>query len=292
MRLKASIMIPLSIVLGIGAVQSGRGWIDRQVNQRVKAMQTKPAAKTVEFATIVVAAQPLRFGTQIKPGLLKEIPWPQGQMPKGAFAKVQDIFKDNGNRSALDAIEVNEPILASKLTGPGQKANLAGLLETGMKAITVRVDDVVGVAGFVLPGDRVDVLLTRKLKDESAIADRLLQNIKVLAIDQKADDRLDKPSVARAVTLEVTTDQAQRLIVGQKVGSLTMVLRPVGETQREAARSVSSRNLSNEGEPAPAPVIQQAQKLLAPRPSGPRSYTVNVIRRSERKQYKVPAYGR
>lgn len=286
MRLKVSLLIPLSLVLGLAAVQSGRSWLDRQMNQRMQSLEAQNKVEPVRFATIVVAAKPLRFGIPIRPDELKEIPWPTSDLPKGAFAKVSDLFKDNERRVALAAIEENEPVLTAKITGPGQKANLAAILEPGMKAITVRVDDVVGVAGFVLPGDRVDILLTRKNKDTEAFADNILQNIRVLAIDQKADDRLDKPSVARAVTLEVTTDQAQRVTVAQKVGTLTMVLRPVGEGSIEAGKRISSSQLAaSSGRPA------MPAKLTAPAPVPESStVTVNVIRRDERKEYAVPFY--
>ena len=135
----------------------------------------------------------------------------------------------------------------------------------------------------------MDILLTRKMEDNSAFADNILQNIKVLAIDQKADDRLDKPSVARAVTLEVTTVQAQRLIVAQKVGTLTMVLRPIGEARLEQGKRVTSNQLAGPAEQAaPAPV---ASKEPA-EPVRSSTVTVNVIRKMDRQQYSVPSYRR
>ncbi len=288
MRLKVSILIPLSLVLGVAAVQSGRSWMDRQMNARLASLQTDKAVKPIAFSTIVVAAKPLRFGSDIRPAELKEIAWPAGDLPPGSYSKVTDIFKEEGRRVALAAIENNEPVLATKMTGPGQKANLAALIENGMKAVTVRVDDVVGVAGFVLPGDRVDILLTRAVKDKEAFADNILQNLRVLAIDQKADDRLDKPAIARAVTLEVTTDQAQRLIVAQKVGTLTMVLRPIGEAGVEPGKRVTSMQLAN------TPVQPREQAVVrAPEPVIDNStVTVTVTRATERKEYSVPAHRR
>ncbi|MGE3246340.1 MAG: Flp pilus assembly protein CpaB [Beijerinckiaceae bacterium] len=288
MRLKVSLLIPLSLVLGLAAVQSGRSWLDRQMNARMASLEAHKKVEPVVFSTIVVAAKPLRFGNDVSADQLKEIPWPNGELPQGAFRQVRDIFKDEGRRVALAAMEANEPLLATKITGPGQKANLASLIDNGMKAITVRVDDVVGVAGFVLPGDRVDILLTRKRKDEEAFADNILQNIRVLAIDQKADDRLDKPSVARAVTLEVSTEQAQRLIVAQKVGTLTLVLRPIGEARIEPGRRISSSQLAG-GAARPQPVEQAPAPAVSP-DNG--TVTVNVIRSTKRQEYAVPAYRR
>ena len=114
-----------------------------------------------------------------------------------------------------------------------------------MKAVTIRVNDVDGVAGFVLPGDRVDVLMTRQLEKTSAMNDVVLQNARVLAIDQVADDRTDKPSVAKAVTLEVDIIGAQRLSLASQVGSLSLALRKAGETDPMNTRLVTLADLLN-----------------------------------------------
>jgi pilus assembly protein CpaB len=106
-------------------------------------------------------------------------------------------------RIVLTAIERNEPVLSSKVTGPGQRATLSAMLGEGLKAATVRVNDIDGVGGFVLPGDHVDVTLTRQVDKTNASTEVVLQNVRGLAIDQIADERIDKPAVVKAVTLEV-----------------------------------------------------------------------------------------
>ena len=277
MRLKVSVLIPLSIVLGLASVQAGRTWLNRQMDERARLLDSRNVVRPQQFATLVVAAEPLRFGSELTMGSLKEIPWPEDQLPKGAFAKVSDLVAAKGRRQALAAIEINEPILEGKITGSGQRANLASIIEDGKKAITVRVDDIVGVAGFILPGDRVDVLLTRKSGEINAVSDNILQNIKVLAIDQKADERLDKPSIARAVTLEVSTGQAQKLNVAQSVGSLSLILRPVGSAAGEVQQRVSTNSLLS-GADMPKGVAQ---------PGG--TTPVTVTRSTERREYTVPS---
>jgi pilus assembly protein CpaB len=154
--------------------------------------------------TIVVAGKPMRFGNELTAQALQEIPWAENALPAGAFSKIGDLLA-GGKRVVLAAIEVNEPILSVKITGPGQRATLSALLHEGMKAVTIRVNDVEGVAGFVLPGDRVDIGLTRLDGKGGATMDVVLQNAQVLAIDQVADERAAAPSVAKSVTLEVDT---------------------------------------------------------------------------------------
>src|SRR5262249_31113859 len=112
--------------------------------------------------TIAVAAVPLGFGTALTRDNVSEMPWAPGKMPEGAYATKDELFKD-GRRVVLAPMQKNELILKTKITGPGQKASLSSLLEDGKRAVTVRVDDVRGVAGFVLPGDRVDVVLIRSV---------------------------------------------------------------------------------------------------------------------------------
>ena len=153
----------------------------------------------------MVAAAQLPFGTILTEENIAEIPWTSGQLPDGAFSKKIDLLKD-GRRVVLVAMDRSEIILRPKVAAPGQRASLSVLLEEGQRAVTVRVDDVRGVAGFILPGDRVDVMLlrseTRQGETENS-ADVLLEYVKVLAIDQLLNERADQPTVT-AVPKAVT----------------------------------------------------------------------------------------
>ena len=293
MRLKLALMIPFAAVLGFVAVQTGRHWIDRQVREGVRSAATNVAspAPEVKFGTIVVAAKPLRFGMELEPAALREIPWPQGQTPKGTYAKIADLFAEKGKRVVVAGMDDNEPILASKITGPGQRANLAAILDEGMKAVSVRVDDIVGVAGFVLPGDRVDVMLTRQREKGEAYNDIILQNLKILAIDQLVDERSTNPKVSRTVTLEVETQQAQRLVVAGNVGALTLILRPAGDNSQQVSQRVTATDLSSavRAQPRKENPDEDAPVASMPAASAPSAtVTVGVIRKAARQEYSVP----
>ena len=145
----------------------------------------------------------------------------------------------------LASIERNEPILRTKITGPGQKATLSAVIQDGMRAVTVRVNDVEGVAGFVLPGDHVDVLLTLQAERTTGTNDVVIQNTRVLAVDQLADERSDKPSVAKAVTLEVDIAGAQKLSLASQVGTLALALRKAGDQDSTASRPITLADLMN-----------------------------------------------
>jgi hypothetical protein len=146
------------------------------------------------------------------------------------------------HRARLDREE--RAALRTKITGPGQKATLSAVIQDGMRAVTVRVNDVEGVGGFVLPGDHVDVLLTRQNERANGTNDVVIQNARVLAVDQLADDAADRPTVVKAVTLEVDTVAAQKIALAASLGNLSLMLRRAGEQVMDATRRVTTSDLS------------------------------------------------
>ena len=272
MRASTIVMTGFAIVFGVLAVFIARVWLNNQANQRAhNTEQTQPVA----MQTIVVAKQPLRFGTELSAAMLQEVPWPSQSVPAGAFAKIGDVLKA-GRRVVLTAIEPNEPVLALKITGAGERATLSALVHEGMKAVTIRVNDVDGVGGFVLPGDRVDVVMTRQLEKGSAVSEVVLQNTRVLAIDQNADERAGKASVAKSVTLEVSTVQAQKVWLASSVGTLSLLLRKAGETTEAKTRKVTLKDLGSD-------------ELLGTTDHA--SATVVVTRGGAKQSYSVPSEG-
>lgn len=243
MRANSIVMIVLASIFGVLAVVLANMWLAGQRNQMAIAGE-KPEA------TIVVASVPLKFGDQITADKLRQIPWPAGAIPQGAFQTTEEVLDKEGGRQALQAIGTNEPILASKITGPGQRATLSAVLAEGMKAVSIRVNDVLGVAGFVFPGDRVDILLTRTVRSaegaDQSFVDVLLQSIKVLAVDQVADESTDSPTVVKAVTLEVSTKDAQKLTLAAGAGQLSLALRQVAAGEGENTARVTLSDLTGD----------------------------------------------
>jgi pilus assembly protein CpaB len=270
-------MIAFAVLFGLLAVFVAQSWLNGQAERRMKSLEA--SKKPLSTRTLVVAAKPLRFGTVLAASQLREVAWPENAVPPGSFAKIEEILA-SGKRVVLAAIEPNEPVLGSKITGPGQRATLSSMLHEGLKAVTVRVNDVDGVAGFVMPGDHVDVALTRQLDKTNATAEVVLQNVRVLAIDQNADQRVDKPSVVKAVTIEVDVVGAQKLTLAASVGSLSLMLRKAGEADNQYTRRITLRDLGTPSSPA----VREAE-----RPSG--MTTVGVRRASVREEYSVPIEG-
>lgn len=261
-----------AVVFGLLAVFVARSWLSSQADLR--AHNPEPIMQRTPSRTVVVATAPLRFGAPLAPDALREVVWPENAVPAGTFASIKEVIGD-GKRMVLASIEPNEPILASKVTGPGQRATLSAVIQPGMRAVTVRVNDVEGVAGFVLPGDHVDILLTRHQEKEASTTDVVLQHVRVLAIDQIADDSTDKPAIVKAVTLEVDSVAAQKVALAASIGSLALALRKAGEAEVAASRRVTLGDLVN-GDAGP--------KAREPK----RFATVTVTRASKSQEYSVP----
>jgi pilus assembly protein CpaB len=273
LRKNTIIMVGIAVVFGLLAVFVAQGWLNYQAELSRRTVAPAPQA-AVATRTIVVAATPLRFGMHMTAENLREVAWPEGAIPNGTFATIAELTQ--GKRIVLAAIERNEPILRTKITGQGQKATLSAVIQDGMRAVTVRVNDVEGVAGFVMPGDHVDVLLTRQAERTNGINDVVIQNTRVLAVDQLADDAADRPTVVRAVTLEVDTIGAQKIALAASLGNLSLMLRRAGEQNQEATRRITTGDL------AQTEVVQRA-------PEGKRFTKISVTRAANRQEYNVPA---
>ena len=281
MRANNLIVLLVAIVLGGLAALLARNWL-----------LNRSSATNLQVATIVAASKQLPFGTPLTDDNVQEMPWAANALPRGAFAKKSDLFKE-GRRITLAAIQSDEPILNSKITGPGQRASLSTLLGKDKRAITIRVDDVRGVAGFILPNDRVDVVLIRQDSESGGrrdISDLLLQDVKVIAIDQIVSEQKDKPAVAKAVTLEVTPYEAQRISLATSVGHLSLILRKAGDSEVVPNRQITQSDLIKGDLPPPPPVKEASAapapiRMMAPAPDP--EATVTIVRDLKNQDYKV-----
>lgn len=235
-------MLFVALLFGALAVFIAKVWLaNQQVQVAQQQQQTVVQTVKVDTQTVVVAKKELHFGEPLTPEVLTEIEWPKEALPDGSFQTIADIDKD-GRRVVLTPIAPNEPILAWKISGPGARASLSALVKEGMRAVTIRVNDTSGIAGFVLPGDRVDVLYTRTGGDQATI-DVLFQNVRVLAINQNADEKNGAPIDGRVATLELTPVDAQKLSLAESTGGLTFTLRSAGSLDMAPARRVVENEL-------------------------------------------------
>ena len=259
MRLNTIVTLGASAAFGLMAVFLARGWINDAVENEYRQVNPPMVTELTmsDFATVpvLVADLDLAFGDILSREAVRLVHYPEDAVPSGAYNDFDSVFDTMGDRVVLSALVYNEPILEQKITGPNGKASLSARIRPGYRAVAVRVDDVSGVAGFVVPGDVVDVIYTRV--PESAannriinagatsafVSDVLLQNITVLGVDQNQSDVTTSASVARTVTLEVTNEDGQALSLAMQYGNLSLTLRGVGEIQPSLARQLKLSDL-------------------------------------------------
>jgi pilus assembly protein CpaB len=203
------IMFSIALLLAVLAAWVANFWI-------------KGRAVPDKTTSVLVAAVEIPYGVKLEEAQIKAIAWPTNLVPQGSFStKEQVVGKVTKNNFYPD-----EPITEKRMSEHVGGSTLSGLISKDYRAISVRVDDVVGVAGFILPGNKVDILSTKKEPTTNqAITKTLLQNIKVLAVDQEVSQEKDKPAIVRAVTLELKPEQAEIIVQAMQEGTIQLTLR-------------------------------------------------------------------
>jgi pilus assembly protein CpaB len=248
-----------------------------------KKVEVNASAPVMRMTNIVVAAEPLKVGERLEASKLKTIQWPSMAKPQGMFTDIADV----ANRAVITNIAENEPILADNLAPTEAGAGLSATIPEGMRAVSVSVNDVVGVAGFVTPGTMVDVLVTGQsagVGGGSSVTRTILENIKVLAAGQKMEqDREGKPENVPVITLLVTPEDAAKLTMASTEGKIQLALRNTVDTKAtNPAPVLQSALFSGSGapaEPAAAPSTEKhyAMHNKSATPPPPPPYSVEVI---------------
>ena len=239
-------LVIVSLGMGGLAAWAANNWVQKRLG---------PTAET-EVATdaVVVAALDIPYGTKVAGRHLKILAFPKGTAPPQAFREREDVQDMVATANILSGEILMRDRFAAHETG----STLAALVSKAMRAVTIRVDDVVGVAGFLLPGNRVDVLATRlDSRTRRATTETILKNLKVLAVDQTAATQDSDPVIVRAVTLEMTPAQTETLVKAKEEGTIQLTLRNPGERYELA-------EIPPPPVPAPRPVVRRAPRVAAP----------------------------
>ncbi len=239
------------------AVAGGSVYVAKDV---ISAQSAAAAPGEQALVQVIVASRDIALGQSIEPQLLTTIAWPSHAVPVGVFTDMTLLIPAMGgeSRRARQAISQGELLLPNKISGFGEKVTIVQSLDEGHRAMAIEVKAETAVGGFVTPGDFVDVVLTHG-RDASLRAVTILQNIRVIGVDQSSDERVDSPEIARTVTVEVTPEEGQRLALAQQAGTLSLTLRNQALTEDAPLESIRLSDILQEVSPVAeaerAPVV-------------------------------------
>jgi pilus assembly protein CpaB len=235
-------MLGLAVVFAIVAAFLAQSWLRSQVGAPTEPTVIVQEAPKAPETTIVVARQPLFYGNELTRQNVREIPWLANDLPAGTFQKIDDLFVDDEVRIVLRTMEQNEPVLESKISGNDLAATMSAIIPLGMRAITFSSNEIKGVAGHIIPNDRVDMILSRENggKLETSV---FLQNVQILSVAQQVAEEPKEPRVVRSYTIAVTPSQAPKIILAYSVGTLTLALRNRGDADPTRATRVTLADL-------------------------------------------------
>lgn len=303
MRTGTVVSLGASAVLGLGALVVARIWLPQPGHG-----QTGPTNAGGDTVPVVVATGDIPYGTKLDASRLTVVRLPSGDAPKGAFAQPSQILAQPGGAPVvLTPIAAREPVLASKLSGAGARPTVAAVIGEGLRGYTIAISEVSGVGGHILPGDRVDVVLTRELPKyppkqgevqcencTSYASNVVLQDVPVLGMDLNADPTSTTAAFAHTATLEVSVQDAQKLAVAAKAGTLSLALRRTGAAEVTPVRAVGVGDVigqSRGGAPGGAHLIAVSHRRLAA-PTPPlliRTRSVIVVHGDSSSAVEVPA---
>ncbi|HEX8570823.1 MAG TPA: Flp pilus assembly protein CpaB, partial [Caulobacteraceae bacterium] len=265
MRVATMISLGASALLGVGALVVAKVWLPSSSGGAPNA----GAARAAPEVPVVVAATALPYGVKLERKHLALAKMPANAAPEGAYSSIEALLTADAAAGApvvLIPMSIREPILPPKVSGPGSRKSVAAQIAAGMRAYTIRVTDVAGVGGHALPGDRVDVLLTRDLSADQNVqrfaSDVVIQNVRLLGMDLNADPTSTESKVPQTATLEVSVEDAQKLAIAADLGALSLALRRAGASELAPIRRVAANDLGA-GFPLPAGVVMRASASTA-----------------------------
>lgn len=250
-NLRPIVMILMSLGIGLAAMTVAAQWLrERSIEQ------TRP---------VLVAAHDLAAGTRLERGMLEAIRWPRDAAQ--SLAPTLSRPEEAEGRVITSSLLKGEPVLQHRLAAEGETGGLSALLHDGRRAVTVKVNEIVGVAGFALPGNFVDVMVHTTDPQNQPISRIVLERIRVMAVAQDAGAQDNKPRVVNAVTLEVTPQQAERMDLARSVGTLSLVLRSQSDTAPVTTQGARKRDVLMSEAISQEPLKSASVRRIVPSPT-------------------------
>ena len=316
MRIGTIVSLAASAALGLGALLVAKVWLPAQTAATNQTVQAQADAATTPM---VVASQAIPYGAKLEAKYLTVVRVPAAALPAGAFSTVNQILNQpSGAPIALVPMSPKEPVLPTKLSGGGARPILAARISEGFRGYTIGITDVLGGGGYIMPGDRVDVILTRDLSNEGEggggagkvlVTDLVVQDVRVLGMDLNADPTSTTAAVAHTATLELTPADTAKIALASQAGTLSLALRRTGETDQVQTRATRINDVASAGgfrpatptdsrllggaptatTGAPRPPRRPTRPVSTPMAEPPRSRGIVVTHGDNRTTVEVPA---
>ncbi|MFP3984291.1 MAG: Flp pilus assembly protein CpaB [Desulfurivibrionaceae bacterium] len=269
-KMHPALILCVAILFGVLAVFLANRWLSGQTGSSREVKQD-----TVPLTEIVIASQDIDVGARLTRENLTMTQWPKANVPRGAFKKVEEVE----DRVAVTRLVAGQPLLKAELAEPGSGAGLAALIPQGYRAMSIKVNEVIGVSGFVQPNSYVDVIGMQK-ENNRKTAKTILKKIKVLAIAQETYNEEGKAKVVRTVTLQIKPEESEKLALQTHEGSIHLVMRnPLDKEVDEPEVKVAKA----EPEPERKSVPVLRSRIYSPKPS---PHAVEILRASKREEIK------
>ena len=251
LSLRNILLLAVALVFAAGTALYVKSWLESERSRISADRQTEVQIVKTAAVEVLVAKTDLNPGAFLKPENLEWQPWPEDGIHKTHIVRNPEIQNDKSNvdpirelQGAVVRVQISagEPITNARVVHPGERGFLAAVLEPGFRAVSLPVDATTGIAGFIFPGDWVDILMTMKIRDERNGAHQqryfsqtVLQRVRVLAIDQHVDQKDGTAVVAKTATLEVTPKEAERVTIALEMGRLSLSLNSLSKAESEKA---------------------------------------------------------
>ncbi len=282
---KIMLLVGALIVAGISAL-----FVRTLVNDS-GTPQVQAAVVEQTGPKVLVATRALPIGTILTADAFKYQPWPKDLLDNAYHLEKETNIESLNGKVVRFTIPAGQPVTKGNIVGPGERGFLAAALTPGMRAITVSISNTSGVAGFVFPGDRVDMILTHGVgfagdsesgivSDKLRVAETIMRNVRVLAIDQRTDDGQESPKSGRTVTFEVSPKFVEKISVAQTLGTISLSLRPLAENAAELERAIAAGEIEvGDDQSSDADRVMQLASMIEPNDRNPTFTTGGEVSR-------------
>ena len=286
MNLRSIILVVVALAVAGATALLTRSWLGANRPQQVVAAPA-PVQPTVK---VLVARNNLPIGRILEAEDMRWQSWPDGNLPDSYIINGKGTLEAQIGKVVRHGIVAGDPVTTGRIVGPGQRGFMAAILSPGMRAVTVPITATSGIAGFIFPGDRVDLILTHEVGDTNGrtrqVSETVMRNVRILAVDRRTNDQTNQPALGKTVTIEVTPKIAEKISVLRRVGQISLSLRSLARGEGESAEALSQEDILPEASGFTHTWDAEVSGLLPPVEKDQGVHTVTVSRGKAQQNFK------